>query len=183
MIGVCALAEGSLRNLLGRFDAVEFRHLDVHEDDVEVAGTQRIIRLMAIVGNDDIVTGFGQNMDSELLVDLVVLGEKNAQGRAGHHRRSRASGAFRLAVPPLTVDVDQAIEHLVLPHGLFQDRIEAVLRLFEAVAAARRDEHQLGVGEMRTASDSLGQYVAGNSRHHAIEEDNVVGRAAVPGTF
>lgn len=62
-----------------RFDAVEDRHLHVHQDNVVIAVQDRRDRLLSILGDIDIMAGLMKQHDREPLVDLVIFGQQDAQ--------------------------------------------------------------------------------------------------------
>ncbi len=65
----------------GRLVAVHDRHLHVHQHDIErgrVTFRDFLDRLAAVVDDFDLSIDLGQKFDGDLLVDLVVFGQQNA---------------------------------------------------------------------------------------------------------
>ena len=83
----------------GGFDTVEFGHLDVHEDEVVVAGGEGFEGLFAVGGDVDDVAAFAEDGGDDLLVDEVVFGEEDAEagegvGEVGVGIGAHGGGAF-----------------------------------------------------------------------------------------
>ena len=72
----------------GCTEPVKFRHLDIHEDHVEIGLAQLFDGLQAIVGNRDGVAELPELEGGGLLVDRVVFREENVQGQVGAGRVS-----------------------------------------------------------------------------------------------
>ncbi len=75
------LLRPALANLARRVEAVELRHLDVHEDDVVGLPLERLDRFAPVRCDVGAVTELFQQASRHLLVHGVVLGEQDAQGR------------------------------------------------------------------------------------------------------
>ena len=92
MIGSVA-KRASDADLRGRLVAIHLRHLQIHQHHVEWrrlrAVGQNLHRLASVVGDRHRSARAFQQFDGDLLVDLVVLGEKDA--RAAQPRRLLAS--------------------------------------------------------------------------------------------
>jgi len=58
-IGVCGRCGLVLADVLGRLDAVETGHLDVHQDHVETVRTRRLDSLEAVRRERHVVAGAG----------------------------------------------------------------------------------------------------------------------------
>ena len=74
-------------NLLCRFESVEFRHLHVHENDVERFALPAFDRLFSVDGDFNVVAPFLQQSDGEDLIRLAVFRQQNPQGRKRGQRR------------------------------------------------------------------------------------------------
>ena len=57
--------------------AVKLGHLHVHKDDIIVAMSHCVDRLMTVLGNMNLVSGLFQQCHSEHLIDFVVLRQKD----------------------------------------------------------------------------------------------------------
>src|SRR6202044_835202 len=91
----------------------------------------------------------------------------------------RRGGMRRPAMQP-----DQAVEKLVLAYRLVQPCVDKGSEsLADAITSCRCNKNELRSAERMMRTDSRGQFLAGHSRHHLIEEYNVVRLSAVPGTF
>src|SRR3974390_1252713 len=86
-----------------RLEAVHLRHLDVHEDDVVGGMVEPRERLASTPNHARPVSEPFEQAERDLLVDRVILGEKDAQWhRQAHialHRRNRADRRVMLAAP------------------------------------------------------------------------------------
>jgi hypothetical protein len=81
-----------------RLNTVENRHLHVHKDDVISTVADGVDRLLAVLDDIDLMPGRAQDHRGQLLIDLVVLGDKDMQqSRSGWHyaqdTRGRGGGA------------------------------------------------------------------------------------------
>jgi hypothetical protein len=76
--GNAPLRFGQCAYLTDGLHAVQFRHLYIHQDHVEIGTADRIDSLAAIRGNLDPVSCFVQYQACELPIDLVVFREKDA---------------------------------------------------------------------------------------------------------
>ena len=79
-------------------DAVELRHLHIHQHDVIIAVTDRGDSLMAVLHHGRVVAGLAQQGRHEALIDRVVLGDQDPQRpwpAAGGAGRDTAAGARR----------------------------------------------------------------------------------------
>ena len=101
MATMCSCLSGpSGADTAGRLEAVELGHLDVHQDDVVVGRSEGVDSLQAVARDLGRVAHVSQQPQCELLVDRVVLGEKDPQrvslGALGDRRRQEPSGPRRL---------------------------------------------------------------------------------------
>lgn len=75
---------GLVSDLAGGFEAVHDGHLNIEEDDVEVARVEEFERLGAVFGESHEAALFVEECHEEALVGGVVFGQKNAKaGQAG----------------------------------------------------------------------------------------------------
>ena len=81
MIGRCLpVVFSSSRMVTGRLDAVHFRHVDIHQHDVERLPFQQRQGLLSGIGYGDAVPTQLQKTDGDLLVHDSVLRQQDAQG-------------------------------------------------------------------------------------------------------
>ena len=71
-----------LPNLTGGFQAVEDRHLNIHEDQVAGVPLESLDGLQAMGSDEDVVPPLSQHAGNDLLIGEVVLDHENA--RHGH---------------------------------------------------------------------------------------------------
>ncbi len=87
-----------------RFQAVHLRHLNIHEDQIEIVGRRQRDRLVPRVGDGHVMPPLSQNAHCQLLVERTVFGQQDAEARhavfrlrgrrfRNHHGRSRLVGA------------------------------------------------------------------------------------------
>src|SRR5215510_7573560 len=80
--------------MAARLEAIHLRHLDVHEYDVVGGMVQPRERLASIANDFGPVSEPFEQAKRDLLVDRVILGEKDAQrhwrAHIARHRRNRA---------------------------------------------------------------------------------------------
>jgi hypothetical protein len=69
-------------NRPGRLDAVHFRHLHVHQDQLVIAGAEHFHRFTPVDRNIGIQADGFEHVERHLAVDFVVLGEQQAGARA-----------------------------------------------------------------------------------------------------
>jgi len=84
---------------LRRLEAVHNRHLAVHQHEREVLARERAHRLAAVGDHEHVVAQLGEQARRHLLVDEVVLRQKDADprlGRSGRARRERRPGPAAL---------------------------------------------------------------------------------------
>ena len=65
-----------LANQRGRLEAAHFRHLHIHEYEVELFILKSSYGLSTVVGEDDTVPSLFEKASHEFLVDVVVFGDK-----------------------------------------------------------------------------------------------------------
>jgi hypothetical protein len=73
-------------------EAVQLRHLHVHQHEVEGFAGECVQRFAAVVRNDGVVAQAFEQLERDLLVDGTVLGQQHVQParrRGRGHRRSR----------------------------------------------------------------------------------------------
>ena len=93
-----------LPDRLDDLEAVQLRHVDVQEQQVEGALFRQGQRLPAVARQPHAVAPPGEQLLQELRVELVVLGHQDVQRRRGRDRRrsgSRAGAARPPAASPL----------------------------------------------------------------------------------
>ena len=61
------------------FEPAQFRHLHIHQDDVERLCGARLHGLTAVPDHDDLVAALAQQSEHELLIRSVVLGHEHAE--------------------------------------------------------------------------------------------------------
>ena len=59
--------------LFGSLQPIHHRHVDIHQDHVELLGFKGLQANLAIFGNGDLIAGFFQVAAGNLLVRRVVL--------------------------------------------------------------------------------------------------------------
>ena len=69
----------ALADLAGGFKAVHFRHLDIHEDDVERLAFDGLKAFDAVLGDIGLVAEFLKETRRDLLVDDVVIAEQHVE--------------------------------------------------------------------------------------------------------
>jgi hypothetical protein len=98
-VSTTTLAPPSARDAARRLDAVDARHLEVHEHDVRLVPRRQRDRLLAVGGErDDLDTGRrGEQAAEAGAHDLVVVGDQHAdrEGLRGLHRTIRPHRAAR----------------------------------------------------------------------------------------
>jgi hypothetical protein len=135
----CVLRRRQSANALGRLDAVENRHLHIHQDDVVVADAHGLDGQLTIVRDVDLVVGLAQHHRDQLLVDLVVLGEQNPQRPHDDLREQRGGGSrFGACRAHKTEQLRKGIEQRLLANRLGQHRVDHSGRVLrEAMAPGR----------------------------------------------
>ena len=86
--GLLAASQG-----FDHLESVQFGHLDVEEHQVEGAVVQGFEGLAPIARDDDVVTSAAQEVVDELLVEVIVLGQQDAQPGRGCGRFGGDRGA------------------------------------------------------------------------------------------
>ena len=86
-----------------RLEAVELRHVAVHEEKVVLDALHRVDRLEAVGGDVGAMAELGEHAHRDLLIDLVVLHHEHAEpprrlglrsgGRRRRHVRVRRAGS------------------------------------------------------------------------------------------
>ena len=84
----------------GRFEAIHFRHLYVHQDQVEGLREEGVVSFFAVVGDDHLMAAFLQQPDGQLLIDGAVFGQQDPQARRCAGRLPTAAGAVSRTGPP-----------------------------------------------------------------------------------
>ena len=74
---------GQAPDALRRGDPVHDRHLDVHQDEIVVVALHPLDRFRAVGRHVDHVAGLFENRAAELLVQVDVLDQEDADGPAG----------------------------------------------------------------------------------------------------
>ena len=160
--------------------SIHFRHLHVHKDEVEAFLREHLQRDFAVFGHFDDKTRFGQELDSNLLVQRVVLGEQDARsldgvqvdrcetvvvGLGGGRRNFSAEGA------------DRRIEQNRWIHGLDESDFDTGLARFaESLFTSVCGDHH-GVGhplQVRAEHPSRGLDTVDAGRHLPVEESDLV---------
>ena len=90
-----------LPNRLDDLEAVQLRHVDVQEQQVEGALFRQGQRLPAVVRQPHAVAAPGEQLLQELRVELVVLGHQDVQRRRGRDRRRSGLPARLRPRPPV----------------------------------------------------------------------------------
>src|SRR5574343_882044 len=78
----CCQAVGQSADQAGGSQAIEYRHLHVHQDGVVVVGANQLGGGTAVVGDIDDQADVVEQFDGNLLVDRIVLGDQDAGGAA-----------------------------------------------------------------------------------------------------
>ncbi len=73
------LANFALANHGGRLIAVHFRHLDVHQHQIERLLVRRGDRLAAVIGNGHLMSPLRENADCQSLIGQTILGQQDSQ--------------------------------------------------------------------------------------------------------
>ena len=82
------------RNDPDGLEAVHFRHLYIHEHDVEAAGFERLDGLAGRRGDNDRWPRSLQHADCDLLVYGMILGQQDSQSALRRDRVTRRFGAL-----------------------------------------------------------------------------------------
>jgi len=72
-------------NTVGRFEAIHFGHLDVHEDKVVFLAFDGLDGFEAVGGKVGVIAELLEDAKGDLLVDDVVFGDQDFQRKAGGH--------------------------------------------------------------------------------------------------
>ena len=95
MIGRWVPEDFSLaRMIAGGFETIHVGHLHIHQDQIESAGAMLLDgcqRFSPVPGDDNRVAALLEQARGDQLVDLVVLGQENAQRFPGFRARSDES--------------------------------------------------------------------------------------------
>ena len=77
----------------GRLVAIHFRHLNIHQDNIERVALQHLHGFHSVIGNGKSVSPLTQDLRYQLLVDGMVLGDQHLQAprRCRRHRLSACS--------------------------------------------------------------------------------------------
>jgi hypothetical protein len=107
-MGVSATGPCRRRIFFRRVDAAHIRHLHVHQDDIVLFFRRHHQRLNTVIRDVDPVAAFRQHRDRDLLIDQIVLGEKNVQARrSGRRNLARCACLFAVGVFRMPVRVDR----------------------------------------------------------------------------
>ena len=170
-------------------EAVQLRHVDVQEQQVEAALFRQGQRLPAVVRQPHAVAASREQSLQELRVDLVVLGHQDVQRRRGRDRRRgrfpppHGPGRRRgVAVGSAHHPVDR-LEELVLLDRLEQVGVDPPLADPVPVAGAvpRGQQDDPRGGQLGPLADLGGQCQAVGVRHARVEQDQRVRPAHADG--
>ena len=102
------------------FDPVHFRHLQVHQRQVEVGSGEKVQGLAPVPGGCDCMAAILEQAVGDLLVEGVVLDQQNLQGlRRGRHFRA---GIGHCGYPQCS---DQRLVEIGLGNGFAQVAADA----------------------------------------------------------
>ena len=160
--------------------AVHHRHLEVHQDDVERGWLRAVEQLLdgflTVVSHVHCGPRAFEQFHGDLLVDLVVLSEKDAGAAQPVFRFTGHGFARRHAVTGLGEDVHERVHYHGLGHGLDEEAVKLEpLRFFTHLFAAKcRDEHDGGLFRQRlVALDEAAGLQAIHAGHPPIHKDDV----------
>ena len=187
MIGTAFLGGGRGANALCRLDSVENRHLHVHQHDIVIGAAHGLDRQLAILDDIDLVVGLAKQHRDQLLVDLVVFGEKDSQ-QTGRPVAAGGSGARRRFRAPHARQSRTAVQRrrAATARG---PAWSAPHRSIPEVPSARpcrpADEAMTILVSARPCrrADSLGQCFTRKARHHLVDDDEVERVAPVKGAL
>ena len=170
------LARPAPVDLPGGLEAVELRHLHVHQHHVVGLSLDGVDGLEPVGRHVGPVPHLPEEPERDLLVDHVVLGQEDAERVAG--------GQVRIELPPrhaalghvdrlLGQDRDQRVEELGRLDGLVEIRGEALL-LGPRLAAPERGEEDEGQrGSRRVPPERPRQRHAVHLRHVHVQDAEV----------
>jgi predicted enzyme related to lactoylglutathione lyase len=77
------LGPSHVADVAGGLDAIHFRHLHIHQNDIIIRILHRLDRLDAVLGDVDQIAGPRQKLLRQYLIELDVFREKDAEGGFG----------------------------------------------------------------------------------------------------
>ena len=166
-----ALGRPALADPARRVEAVELRHLDVHQDDVVRPALERLDRLEPVVRDVGAVAELLEEAQRDLLVHRVVLREQDAKPRPGalsvcHGLDLLFDGAPREQAQERVVEL-RRLERLCELGG------EEAARLGLRQPAERREEQERQLLGVPPVPDLAGQREPVHPRHHHVEHADV----------
>ena len=171
-----ALARPAPVELARGLEAVELRHLDVHEDHVVGLPRHGVDGFEAVPRHVGAVAHLPEDPQCHLLVHDVVLRQEDAEGVAAGHVRVELSPR-RAALPhvhgPLGQDRGQRVEELGRLDGLVEVRGEALLLGPRLAPAERGEEDEGQLRPRRMPTDGPRQRHAVHLRHVHVEDADV----------
>ena len=163
-------------DLAGGLEAVEFRHLQVHQDHVVRLPLDGVNRLQAVGGHVGPVAHLAEEPERHLLVDRVILGQEDPERVPARHLRVECAPrqpARRHVDGLLGQDGDQRVEELRRLDGLVEVRGEALAIGARLATAERREENQGQCPPRRVDPDRPGQGHAVHLRHVHVQDADV----------
>ena len=164
-------------NQADRFQAVQFRHLDVHQDQIERAPRSQGQCFFSIISLGHSMTFLSQDGHGQFTVNRMVFSKENAQ--TGSRRLDFRRGFFRFDQPPCCFMDAQCVKNGVEQfdglHWFRQVRSDTGCLGANRIAwPGRQLQHQhRGLRQVRTPLDLLGQRDAVHVRHHRVHDDEL----------
>lgn len=144
--GFLSLADGA-----SCFEAIEDRHLNVHQDDVELVFGRSVDGELTVADDRDIVPAFFEEKRGEFLVDGVVFGQEHSQTPVREERKVVDGGLFSLDGGGLSAEGRGALGERFEEVGVFDGRGDAedavgfVVEMVLGGCACGVEEDKLGV--------------------------------------
>ncbi len=66
-------------NVASRLQSVHYRHLHVHQNQIEVVVLDSVKRFLPVLRNDDLMPFLRQKADGDLLIDEPIFGQQDLQ--------------------------------------------------------------------------------------------------------
>jgi len=107
---------------------------------------------MTVFRDDHMMAGPVQDHRGILLIDLVVLGQKDAQARLhlfgiGHGNLGDGRRTVRQLLAPQPTDIGQRVEHFLVANRLFQHRFQfEIFPFMDEITSHRRGDDKMRGG-------------------------------------
>ncbi len=153
----------------GCLPAVQHRHLTVHQYEVVVLRRSCLHRDLAVGDDVDLVPGARQHGERDLLVDEVVLGEKQPAALWSARLRRSRCGLLHVRRRRVESDAQACSQHLPV-HHLGQGRKPVGSAAVGGAFFLQPGEHDHGAGGQRSVGqDGPFQVLPLNVRHGGLE--------------